>query len=285
MPMTAFSVFVHLAGAAGETAQERQYPLLAAVASREPSPALAPMSSEQPTLPPATGTGTSHMASKANLKSSGREAALARRKAMSTQGKQGARTSAPERTRGAPRTSPAPAASTPVSASAPSAPTRSATVPQPSFAAAPRPRVGAAPQSPSVASRALARQRRAALAQDGRRAQRSSDRVRGADDGLKGGAGRLADTASKKDGCGCGCNGERKASSQAATDLSQFAHQPGAPSRSLSLGQGNGKASALLNKRAEAALGAKPTSRMRSLARRKALSSRGKGADASSQST
>ncbi|WP_296900110.1 CsoS2 family carboxysome shell protein, partial [Thiohalocapsa sp.] len=158
-------------------------------------------------------------------------------------------------------------------------------MPQPSFAAAPRPRVGAAPQSPSVASRALARQRRAALAKDGRRAQRRSDRVRGEDDGLQGGHGRPAEQASKNTGCGGGSNGERKEASQAAPNLSQFTNQPGAQSRSLSLGQGNGKASALLNKRAEAALGAKPTSRMRSLARRKALSSRGKGADASSQST
>ena len=288
MPLTAFSVYVHLAGAVGESAQDRVYPLLPAAARAEPSPTRPHNPSEQPTPPPATGTGTSYMASKANLKSSGREAALARRKAMSTQGKQGVRTSAPERTRSASLT-----ASAAATAAAPRAAAAPVLAPQVRRSAAPRAHAaGSSPssaQTPSAASRALARQRRAALAQNGRRAQRSSDRVRTAQDSLKGGPSQPAEASRKKEGCGCGCNGERKEPQRTAADLSQFAHQPGAPVRSggvgSSLGNGNGKAAALLNKRAEAALGAKPTSRMRSLARRKALSGRGKGADINSQST
>ena len=256
------------------------------------------------------------MASKANLKSSGREAALARRKAMSSKGKQGMRTSAPERTREAPRTAPAaiaPAPAAPTRAPAPaaqaaaplsapqlSAQTRaqSSTWSNPSLnaSAAPRAHIGSAPQSPSATSRALARQRRAALAQDGRRAQRGSDRVRTAEDGLKGGAAQSAPDTRRKEGCTCGCNGERKeasqpASSQPATqsavDLSRFAHQPGAPAKlsGFGNGNGNGKYGALRNKRADAALGAKPPARMQVLARRAAMSSRGKGAAAGAQST
>jgi hypothetical protein len=280
--MTVFSVFVHLAGAPGVPAQQRVYPTLPPAARRDRHQARAHKSTEQPTPPPATGTGTSYMASKANLKSSGREAALARRKAMSTQGKQGVRTSAPERTRGAART--APASATPAPAPAPYAPAAApVAAPQSRPVAAPRARVGGAPQSPSSASRALARQRRTALAQNGRRAQRSSDRVRAASDSTTGGS-ASADQPRKKAGCGCGCNGERNDAARTSMDLSQFAHQPGAPSR-LGNGNGNGKYGALRNKRLDAALGAKPPARMQSLARRAALSSRGKSAAVGAQST
>ncbi|WP_242475536.1 CsoS2 family carboxysome shell protein [Thiohalocapsa halophila] len=305
MSLTAFSVFVHLAGAAGapepdsgsdsepdseqEQEQAQQYPVLPAPARRKRSPALARMPAEQPTPPTATGTGTSYMASKANLKSSGREAALARRKAMSTQGKQGVRNSAPERTRGAARRASAPGE--PAPAAAPKVPAKA---PQPSrnpsagssAPKTPSPRAGTVPQSfpqsPSAKSRELARQRRAALAQQGRRAQRSNDRVRTAEDEAKGSAAAPAATSDKQEGCGC--NGERKeAAERPSTDLSQFAHQPGAPSK-LS-GFGNGKHAALRNKRTEAALGAKPPARMQALARRAALSSRGKNAAVGAQST
>ncbi len=293
MPLTAFSVFEHLAGAAGDRAHQRHDPLLPGSASREwpANRALhsSEQSSEQPTPPPATGTGNSYMASKANLKSSGREAALARRKAMSTQGKQGLRTSAPERTRtgpqqaraaAAPVAAPTPTAAVPAPSSAPSpAPTASAWG---STASAPRPRRASIVQSPSQASRALARQRRAAMAQDGRRAQRSRDRVRMPEDGGKAGVRKSAANAGDPSarGCGCGCKGERQESQRPSTDLSQFAHQSGAPVKSL----GHGKQNLAASKRAAATLGAKPTSRMRSLARRAALSSRGKGADTNAQS-
>lgn len=301
MSLPAFSVFVHLAGAAGEQEPAQQHPVLSAPARRKQdpagrkrNPALAWISSEQPTPPTATGTGTSYMASKANLKSSGREAALARRKAMSTQGKQGVRNSTAERTRGAARGASAPAKQAP--AAAPKAPVNAS---QPSrsssfgFSAAEAPRSGAGalprsfPQSPSAKSRALARQRRAALAQEGRRAQRSNDRIRTAEEGTKSSA-AAADSSGKKADCGCGGNGERKeAGERSSTDLSQFAHQPGAPSKlsGLGNGNGNGKHAALRNKRADAALGAKPPARMQALARRAALSSRGKSAAVGAQST
>ena len=281
MPLTAFSVFVHLAGAAAEPEQLGAYPVLPATARREHAAPRAQQLSEQPPPPPVTGTGNSHMASKANLKSSGREAALARRKAMSSQGKQGVRTSTPERTRGAPRSAPAPVVSAPTTP-APAAAAWTPSAAQPSLpsssSVAPRIRTGSAPQSPSAASRALARQRRAALAQDGRRAQRGGDRIRTADDGLKGGASKPAAAPAKKEGCGCGCNGQRQEAAKPALDLSQFAHQPGAPAK-----LGNGAAPR--NKRADAALGAKPPARMQVLARRAALSSRGKSAGAGAQST
>jgi hypothetical protein len=112
----------------------------------------------------------------------------------------------------------------------------------------------------------LARQRRAALAQDGRRAQRSRDRVRTPQDGKAGVRKFSADAGDQASrDCGCGCKGERKDSQRPATDLGQFAHQPGAPVKTL----GNGKQARSRSKRAAAALGAKPTSRMRSQSRRR----------------
>ncbi|MGB5734420.1 MAG: hypothetical protein WBM40_08255, partial [Thiohalocapsa sp.] len=74
MSFTAFSGFEHLAGSALRAAamQELHYPAM-------------PIE----TQPTDTNPTAIQMASKANLKSSGREAALARRQAMSNQGKQG----------------------------------------------------------------------------------------------------------------------------------------------------------------------------------------------------
>ena len=114
----------------------------------------------------------------------------------------------------------------------------------------------------------MARQRRAAMAQNGRKAVRAGDRVRNVGD-VK----ASASASPRKKDCGCGCNGERK-QDQAASD-----------STSPSTNSGNNLASSLStakpgprNKRADAALAAKPTGRMLSLARRAALSSRGKNA-------
>jgi hypothetical protein len=221
------------------------------------------------------------MASKANLKSSGREAALARRKAMSTRGKQGVRSSTPERTRyNARAAAPATAAAPTVAPAAAPAP-----APRPRPMAAPltanAPRGSRAAPSPSQSSRALARQRRAALAQDGRRAQRSADRVRTP-------PAASAPAQGKPGGCGCGCNGERKDAGKPTADLSSFAHQPGAPKPQSSLGNGHGKnggKNGLRNKRVDAVLAVKPAGRMQSLARRAALSSRGKSAASGAQST
>jgi hypothetical protein len=286
MSLTTFSVFEHLAGALAETEQERIYPLLPGAARREGAPERATShaqpSSEQPKPPPATGTGTSYMASKANLKSSGREAALARRKAMSTQGKQGLRTSAPERTRTVPQQAPAARVSAPASAQTPTPTPAAAPSPWGSAAPAPRARRASAFQSPSQASRALARQRRAALAQDGRRAQRSRDRVRTPHDGDKAGAASSPPTPVTRRAAiaAAAVRASGKDSQRPATDLGQFAHQPGAPVKtgSATASRARSPPSAPMPRSAP--------SRPRACARSPgaALSSRGKGADTNAQS-
>ncbi|MCF7992883.1 MAG: hypothetical protein K9M02_20780, partial [Thiohalocapsa sp.] len=75
-------MFEHLAGSARDATPDDalHYPIMAAAPAKN-----------QPT--------DTSMASKANLKSSGREAALARRRALSGQGNQGLRTNTAERTR------------------------------------------------------------------------------------------------------------------------------------------------------------------------------------------
>ncbi len=259
MSFTAFSGFEHLAGSA-----------LRAAAMRELHYPAMPIE----TQPTDTNPTAIQMASKANLKSSGREAALARRQAMSNQGKQGVRGTAAERTRSAPARKAA-AASTPISAPSLTAkPPRSDSwaAPAPAMAAAPTPvrRATAASASPSQHSRALARQRRIALAQGGRKAVRGGDRTRDGGNGK----GAASPKPAKQD-CGCGCNGERKQAESLSTAASSQT------SVGLDRGVGNGMGTgrpAARNKRADAALGAKPTGRMLSLARRQALSGRGKGA-------
>jgi hypothetical protein len=298
--LTTFAVFAHLAGANAEPAQQLAYPLLPAANRRGRTAAMRPEREQLPRRARSQskihGTGTSHMASKANLKSSGREAALARRKAMSTRGKQGARSSAPERTRNLPhvaKAAPRAAETAPARASNPQpSPPRQSTAAQPSLSSPAPVRNGArasrAPQSPSEASRALARKRRAALAHDGRRAQRGPDRVRSAQIGGKGAASQPASASRKSGDCGCGGQGKRDAAPQASLSLSQFAHQPGAPVSAAarsSAGLGQAKANGLRSKKLDAALGAKPAGRMQSLARRAALSSRGKSANGGPQST
>ena len=119
------------------------------------------------------------------------------------------------------------------------------------------------------------------MAQDGRRAQRSNDRVRTLQDSLKGAGARSADAPKKKEGCGCGCNGKRDTG---AASLAEFAHQPGAPTPQLTLSSGNGKALAARSKRGGAVQSSKPAGRLQSLARRAAMSSRGKGAASGAQS-
>jgi len=263
MSFTAFSGFEHLAGSSlcATAVQELHYPAV-------------PIE----TQPTDTNPTAIHMASKANLKSSGREAALARRQAMSKKGKQGVGGTAAERTRSASAREPA-AASAPISApSVASTPTRTdswaspapSRTPLGSSKPAPMRRATTAPTSPAQNSRALARQRRSALAQSGRKALRSGDRIRNATPGKQASSAPPA----KKD-CGCGCNGERKQVS--ATSTAEASPANSSRDQGLGSGWGNGKPAAR-NRRADAALGAKPTGRMLSLARRQALSARGKGA-------
>jgi|AVFP01.1.fsa_nt_gi hypothetical protein len=271
MPFTAFSVFEHLAGSAlnSLTTWELQYPA-APITNRSTD----------------TNPTAKNMASKANLKSSGREAALARRRAMSTKGKQGVGTSSPERSSPgrtgrvrraaavAPESAPIASAvapnsalSTPAAQPASGSSWGSSAMPLSDNAPKMARRTSNPPPSPAQTSRALARQRRGALAQSGRKAVRGGDRVRAADQ-VK----RAASAAAQEKDRGCKCNGECKKSSA----QNQAQNQQSA-TLSLASGLGNDKPKPR-SKRTDAALAAKPTGRMLSLARRAALSGRGKSA-------
>jgi hypothetical protein len=253
MPVATVTAFVQLTGSA-------------AVASRAPD-------LRYPILLSKTQSTDMSMATKANLKSSGREAALARRRALSNKGKQGLSTSG--RARGGRPAEPSSAAQTATAEPELSMPEVSKPAPPLAQPAAPRPqaRAGRPPSSPSQSSRMLARERRTALAASGRKAVRGGDRVRGGD--LKAGVHEAKPTpASPKPGkeCGCACNGEGR------DRPSPRAETP----RNGKLG-GNGKP-APRNRRVDAALGAKSSGRMQALARRRALSGRGKGAGNSANS-
>ena len=215
------------------------------------------------------------MASKAILKSSGREAALARRKALSNKGKSAAASSSPQRTR-APRQRPA-VAPVAAAASAPAAMPIQTPSPPPlqrhssgfgDSASRPAPRP-AAPMSPAQQARAQVLARRKELSTSGRRAVKAKDRVRSAET-------RSATAApGKTEGCGCGCNGEGREevaiASVAAPKLSL-----GNGNGSRRNGNGNGKIEARSRRAKQAATTS--TSRAISLARRAAQSTRGKAA-------
>jgi len=221
------------------------------------------------------------MASKAILKSSGREAALARRKALSNKGKSAATGTAPERTRVGSRR-PTATAATAVSA-APSAPAspplpipappaserRNAGLSQPVSRSAPR---RAAPTSPAQQARAQVLERRQALSRAGRRAVKSQDRVRAPET-------KALPGPTKSDDCGCGCNGKSpdRTAQPAALTLS-----PSNGSGSRRNGNGNGKLEARSRRAGQVAT--KPTSRALVLARRAAQSTRGKAASNSPSS-
>lgn len=268
MSTFAFSVFQHLAGAA--VRQAMHYPELPA------RPATTDSQPDSPTELP--------MASKANLRSSGREAALARRRALSSKGKQGLVQTTPERKR-APRTERAPerpperSRPQPTLAPATAAPAR-ASNPRPSLdlassASAQRRRV--MPQNPAQASRELARQRRAKLARDGRRAQRSNDRVRDPRADQSGTRSALPRRTEQTKG-ECQCGGQCQQAKQRRTEN---AH---APSLSLSASaasrakNGNGATATSRNRKPNPTLAVKPAGRAVAQARRLALSGRGKGA-------
>lgn len=203
------------------------------------------------------------MASTANLKSSGREAALARRKAMSSQGKQGVRSSSPERTRGAAASQMAPQPTSHPAAQTPEIPQTSAAPASPTAATHPAPvlQVNAA-SSPANSSRELARKRRTQLASQGRRAMRSGDRVRSADAQPRPNQVETAPLATPT------------APAVAAAPAPAMAPSSIDPSLTA----------ALNNKQATKVLAAKPKGRMLSLARRAAQSTRGKHATKNPQS-
>ncbi|MFP4280009.1 MAG: CsoS2 family carboxysome shell protein [Halochromatium sp.] len=222
------------------------------------------------------------MASIANLRSSGREAALARRRALSSQGKQGLVQSTRERTR-APRTerapAPAPERARPEPASASAAPAR-ASNPSPSLgfstAASPQ-RHRAIPQNPAQASREFARQRRAKLARDGRRAQRSGDRVRDPRVADRAGSRSASPTRAEQTKGECQCGGKCKQAQARldTTNLPSLSLSAPAPSRAKN---GNGTTANGRNRKPNPTLALKPAGRAVAQARRSALSGRGKGA-------
>ncbi len=263
MSFSVFPIFQHLAGAGDR--QALQYPEL-------PAPSATPDS--QPDSPTELT-----MASKANLRSSGREAALARRRALSTQGKQGLakttqeRTRAPRPVRARPEHDVAPSApaqaSTPVRAST-QAPMRSLNLAASSSA----PRHRSAAPSPAQSSRELARQRRAKLSRDGRRAQRSGDRVRDPRKAMAGGK----PAAQAKPDCGCGCNGQGVSNDLAAA-RSAKQRASAQPSLSLSAPMASNKPQATnRSHKPNPSVTKKPVGRAVSQARRAALSGRGKAA-------
>lgn len=190
------------------------------------------------------------MATTASNQSAGRAAALARRKALSAQGKQGlgpagrkaSRT--PERV--TPKAVPAPA---PAAVAAPAAPSPARRN-----------------QGPIAVNggRTLAMARRAALAGAGKPAAGRSDRTRAAEVRANG----AKPEAKAKGDCGCGCGGKRDQSGKPA-------NPPETKLTGLVLGDRGRGAQNGTKPRASAG---KPSGRMVALARRSALSGRGKGA-------
>jgi hypothetical protein len=112
------------------------------------------------------------------------------------------------------------------------------------------------------------------MARNGRKAVRAGDRVRNLDNVKS-----SASASPQKKDCGCGCNGERKQDQMSAVAASRSA----SPSMNLGTNLSSAKP-APRNKRADAALATKPTGRMLSIARRAALSGRGKNASQSHSS-
>lgn len=202
------------------------------------------------------------MASKANLRSSGREAALARRRALSTLGKRSSAGASTERSR-KPEDAPSgraagapPRTTAPTSVSSPAPPSFSAP-----GSASPVRRSRAA--LPSDSSRARARARREALSQAGKRADRTQDRTRSSTTNPKNPA-----TAGEKTGRGCGCReqDEGVAERVAAPPEARLSHSGAKVSANSS--KRNGKRITAM----------KPAGRMLALARRAAQSGRGKAA-------
>jgi hypothetical protein len=132
-------------------------------------------------------------------------------------------------------------------------------------------RGGTSAVSPSQQSRAQSRARRSSLAKAGRRAETSTDRTRTAD--LVRGAKPAAPEGERK-GCGCGCNGSGKCGDKAQNPSGVSSGAAAAPFLGGGL-SGNDGASRVRRKQNG---NLKSSSRLVALARRKAQSTRGKGA-------
>ncbi len=242
MPIAAFPVFEHLAGGASLTARVEDV-------FTAPTPAIgqAPKSQRMDTK----------MTSTVNLKSSGREAALARRRALSSHGKQSVRAATSERNRSSSaRVRPEKAQPATVEQSVPvqqtpvAAPSRQAATPRAdrSRSAAVRSTLSA---TPAQNSRAQARARRESLSRNGRRSINTRDRVR---------------TVTKP--TAAAPVSAPKAETPRSTAALNPKLNPSPPTRTKRT----------TNRNSKTELSAKPTGRMLSLARRSALSGRGKAA-------
>ncbi|WP_328987319.1 CsoS2 family carboxysome shell protein [Thiorhodovibrio winogradskyi] len=240
------------------------------------------------------------MASKANLKTSGREAALARRRALSTGGKSKAHSAAAERSRGdsarqransgashsvAPSAAPAGGARRPAAPVAATPAAIPAAIPEPSFGWSrptqnPTPRASGARTRPPAGRASVARARREALSRQGRRAVKAGDRVR-ADVLAQQSAAQPSNPARAGASAAPSPQQRHSVAEQTLGQLSAKADvKPGNGSARIGagarLGSKPGNGSRL--SRRDNGLGTKPTGRMLSLARRAAQSGRGKAA-------
>lgn len=270
MPIAAYSLFEHLAGGAVRVTDDRlsDFRRGQVLPSRQPGRTGREAEARKPAMP--TKSTETKMASKANLKSSGREVVLARRRALSTAGKASVSTSAnpsanpsvkragtgPVRQRAA---SPAAVAPRPARTRPLAPPAVAESAPASAVAASPprqRPSAGARQSRPAVSA---ARSRREALSRAGRRAVSSRDRVRGA----------------SKPAAPAAPAAVAKQAPPAKVDSGFAAPTPRPAARQVGrvkAASGNGVA------RRDAGLAIKPTGRMLSLARRLAQSGRGKAA-------
>lgn len=183
-------------------------------------------------------------------KKTARELSLERRKALSSTGKAAlgaiagntpARPSAPTK----------PRASAPVAASAPAAaPSLSATMRSPGRIAA----------TPAIVSREASRSRRLAMSSGGKAKLQTKDRTRATE--IKAASAQQSATpAAKSEGCGCGCGGKKV---ECKTQMNEAARTPLSASTTKTFVKNKKQA---LNR---------PNARLASIARREALSSRGK---------
>ena len=186
-----------------------------------------------------------------------RELSLERRRALSTTGKAalGNAGNAPARPTGVAR----PKSATPVAAARPAAAPRS------SLSATTASSVGKIAATPAVVSREASRKRRLAMSSGGKTKLVSSDRTRATEMKVASASAssqQAAAPATKSEGCGCGCGGKK---AECKTQMKEAARAPLSATTATKTFVKNNK------QRLD-----KPLARLASLARREALSARGK---------
>lgn len=217
----------------------------------------------------------------ANNRSSAREASLERRRAQSTRGK-GLASSAtapsrPARQSSSPAQRPATSAQPRVTARGPSLDVHArvpAASPATSTTAARTPRPTPASQS---AVRSLARARRAALSQGGKRVDRSGDRTRKPNSAPAMGRETSHSPGPKAEGRGCSCGGHGPATNEASSVTARTAPAVSAPTAGRITARGKSGANGKLsNGKRRQTVVSKSQGRLVSQARRAALSARGR---------